>query len=201
MQKRNIIKLLQLIYDSGRRASELVANMLSFSRKGDSKFKQADLSDIMDTTLKLVKNDYDMKKNYDFKKIKIIREYEENLPKVYCEETKIQQVFINILKNGAEAMHEKNQKTDTPCFFIRIKSKKSWIRVELENNGPPIPYEKRKRIFEPFFTTKDIGKGTGLGLSISYFIITKNHHGTLWVDSGKNQNPRFVIELPLLKDS
>jgi len=176
----------------------LVSNMLSFARKSESKFKSSDLREIMDKTLDLAKNDYNMKKHYDFKKIEIIREYQADMPSVLCEETKMQQVFLNILKNGAEAMSSVMKRGTQPKFFIRIFRVNNLARIELENNGPGIDQENRKKIFEPFYTTKGIGKGTGLGLSVSYFIITKNHNGAMWVESEEITNPKFIIELPLV---
>ncbi len=196
--ERKIIKQLELINKSGQRASELVSNMLSFARKSESKFKSSDLREIMDKTLDLAKNDYNMKKHYDFKKIEIIKEYQADMPPVLCEETKMQQVFLNILKNGAEAMSSVMKRGTQPKFFIRIFRVNNLARIELENNGPGIDQENRKKIFEPFYTTKGIGKGTGLGLSVSYFIITKNHNGAMWVESEEITNPKFIIELPLV---
>lgn len=103
---------------------------------------------------------------------------------------------MNILKNGAEAMFTDGDVSIIPKFIIRIFEHEAYVRIEIENNGPSIPENVKKRIFEPFFTTKDIGKGTGLGLSVSYFIITKNHNGKMWVESDDSSGVRFIIQLP-----
>ena len=66
----------------------------------------------------------------------------------------------------------------------------------MEDNGPGMDEETRKRVFEPFFTTKDVGVGTGLGLSVSYFIVTSHHGGTMTVDSTPGQGTRFTLRLP-----
>ncbi|MBN2282114.1 MAG: PAS domain S-box protein [Candidatus Marinimicrobia bacterium] len=196
MEKRSIIKQLDLILSSGKRASELVTNMLSFARKSESKFKLSNLEKLLNNTLDLVSNDYDLKKHYDFRKIQIIREYPNEEIKILCEETKLQQVFLNILKNGAESMVVNGKQIENPRFILRIMDMTSIIRLEIENNGPVIPREIRTRIFEPFFTTKGIGKGTGLGLSVSYFIISENHKGSMWVESDPSFGTKFIIELP-----
>jgi len=73
------------------------------------------------------------------------------------------------------------------------------LRLEIEDNGPGIDQETRKRIFEPFFTTKPVGVGTGLGLSVSYFIITENHQGELTVESRPGEGTKFIIRLPLVR--
>ncbi len=196
MEERNIIKHLELIHTSGVRAAEIVANMLSFARKSESKFKYMEIPKIVESTLEILKNDYDMKKKYDFMKINIVKNYADYQPKIKCEETKIQQVFMNILKNGAEAMMSEPE-TRNPVFIINVFPKANYLYIEFENNGPSIPTNIRKRIFEPFFTTKRSWSGTGLGLSVSYFIITRNHNGEMWVESKENSNTRFVIQLPI----
>jgi len=197
MQKRNIIKLLKLINSSGQRASELVNNMLSFARKSESKFRPSNLKKLLENTLELVENDYNLKKHYDFKKIEVLKEYQDESIEILCEETKLQQVFLNILKNGAEAMYNDGNQISNPKITIRLIKLRSIVRIEIENNGPPIPREIRTRIFEPFFTTKGVGKGTGLGLSVSYFIIKENHKGTMRVESDIKYGTKFLIELPI----
>jgi len=194
--KRRINKHLELIHSSGKRAAEIITNMLSFARKSESRFNYVIMSELIDSTVNLLTNDYDLKKKYDFRKIKITMDIQENLPKIKCEETKIQQVLINILRNGAEAMSGEEANVKNPEFKINIFYDDSMITTEIENNGPTIPLKIRKRIFEPFFTTKNIGKGTGLGLSVSYFIITKNHNGEMWVECEGDFSTKFVIKLP-----
>ncbi len=196
MEKRGMIRQLGLIHEAGIRASKIVQNMLSFSRKEFSGKIQQDIADLLEQTLELAKSDYDLKRQYDFKKIKIIREFDKKAPLVMCEVSKIQQVFFNILKNSAEAMQELEMLTD-PTFYLRVRPTGRFVRIEIEDNGPGMIEETRKRIFEPFFTTKSVGKGTGLGLSVSYFIVTDNHHGKMNVMSEPGKGTRFIIHLPV----
>ena len=162
----------------------------------------------MDATVDLCQNDYDLKRQYDFRNIVIVREYDADFPIVYCEATEIQQVFLNLLKNGAEAMSfigtqngnrndETTGRSKEPTFFLRAKKLGKVVRIEIEDNGPGMDPVTTKRIFEPFFTTKEVGVGTGLGLSVSYFIIAKNHGGNLAVESARGRGTKFVIDLPL----
>ena len=83
-----------------------------------------------------------------------------------------------------------------PRFILRLYKDDTMACIEIENNGPGIPEETRKRLFEPFFTTKPAGKGTGLGLSVSYFIVVKDHKGEMTVESAANKNTKFIIKLP-----
>jgi len=190
--------MLASLRTSGAQAAQIVSNMLSFSRKSDPMLIPANVAELLDKTLDLACTDYDLKKNYDFKKIKIIREYESNLPKILGSASKLQQVFLNLLRNGAEAMGEKNYPPEQgPRFILRAKRNAPWVRIELEDNGPGLEESVRKRIFEPFFTTKSVGKGTGLGLSVSYFIIAEEHAGMMSVQTAYGEWTRFVIDLPV----
>ncbi|HAR33360.1 MAG TPA: histidine kinase, partial [Desulfobacter sp.] len=120
-----------------------------------------------------------------------------NLPAVFCQASKIQQVILNILTNGAQAMQGAG--TPEPKFIVRtyVDPVRDMACMEIEDNGPGMKEEIRKHIFDPFFTTKPVGVGTGLGLSVSYFIITENHKGEMTVESSPGTSAKFVIRLPL----
>ena len=195
LNARDISKMLDSVQESGHRAATIVSNMLNFSRKSEKLIGSFNLSKLLDKTLELASNDYDLKKQYDFRKIEIVRQYEHDIPNVYCDGNEIQQVFLNLLKNGAEAMAEKDYHGDHPKFILRIKKKDSMVEVEIEDNGPGMNEKTRLRIFEPFYTTKKVGQGTGLGLSVSYFIITDQHHGTMEVESEPDLWTRFTLRL------
>lgn len=197
MERRGITPMLDSVRKSGQRAAQVVENMLSFSRKSDADFSSHDLGQLLDQTVELAASDYDLKKKFDFKQIEIVREYDLDLPEVTCEGPKIQQVILNLLKNGAQAIAEQEDRTEAPRFVLRTRRDGEMARIEVEDNGPGMTEEVRKRLFEPFFTTKDVGVGTGLGLSVSYFIVTENHSGTMIVESRLGQGAKFIIRLPL----
>ena len=196
MRKRGLFHMIDSVIESGTRAAQIVANMLSFSRKGESNFVPHDIAQLLDQTVELAENDYDLKKNRDFRRIEIVREYDGDVPAVPCEKSKIQQVFLNLLKNGADAMRE-NEEGNPPRFVLRVLRKEDMVHVEIEDNGPGIDEATRRRVFEPFFTTKEVGVGTGLGLSVSYFIIVENHGGSLKVESDPGKGAKFVVCLPI----
>jgi polar amino acid transport system substrate-binding protein len=196
LEKRGIFSMIDAILDSGRHASQIVENMLNFSRKSESRYNRVNIVELLEKTLTLVLSDYNIKRKYDFRKIEISREFDPDLPEVECDSSKIQQVFFNILKNGAEAMGDKSYTGEGPQFTLRVKRESEMARIEIEDNGPGMSEEIRRRIFEPFFTTKEVGFGTGLGLSLSYFIITENHNGTLSVESLAGKRSNFIIRLP-----
>ena len=197
---RGIDKMLEAVKVSGRRAADIVQNMLSFSRKSDARIGYHDPRQLLDQTIELAASDYDLKKKYDFRQIEIVRDYASNVPKVPCEGTKIQQVILNLLRNGAQAMTEKGDRIEPPRFILRILREEEVVRIEVEDNGPGMDEATRRRIFEPFFTTKDVGGGIGLGLSVSYFIIADDHGGSMVVESAPGQGAKFVIRLPLERE-
>ena len=197
MEKRGIFRMLDAIHESGIRAAGIVSNMLSFARKSDATISSYYPDQLMDESLELAATDYDLKKQYDFKSIEIIKEYAEDLPMLHCEGAKIQQVLLNVLRNGAQAMQ--TAETVSPRFIIRIykKSTPEMLCIEISDNGPGMDETTKSKVFDPFFTTKPVGVGTGLGLSVSYFIITENHKGTLTVLSEPGKGANFIIQLPI----
>jgi PAS domain S-box-containing protein len=200
LKLRKLPEMAAAIRSSGLRATTIVENMLGFARKSDRSVSRHDICELLDRTIELVETDYDMKKRYDFKKIRIVREYEAGDRHVSCQASKIQQVFLNLLKNGAEAMAQADaaalERHGSPRFNLRVKNEGDWVRVEVEDNGPGMDVKTRRSVFEPFFTTKPVGEGTGLGLSVPYFIVTEDHGGEMEVYSPPNKGARFVIRLP-----
>jgi PAS domain S-box-containing protein len=194
--QREIPLFLEDIRNSGLRAAQIVENMLAFSRMSDVQGSSTDLADLLDRTVALAATDFDLKKGFDFREIEIVREYHPDVPLVICRASKIQQVFLNILRNGAEAMMETRESGRAPRFVLRVLRDESMARIDIEDNGPGMAEAMRRRVFEPFFTTKDPGEGIGLGLSVSYFIITEDHGGTLSVECAPGTGSRFIIRLP-----
>lgn len=195
MERRGVFPMIEAVMNSGRSAARIVDNLLNFSRKSGAPYAPQDIRKLLDTAVNLAGSDYDMKKKYGFHRINIVREYHSGMPLIPCEPGKIQQVFLNILKNGAQAMALAN--TEMPRFILRVTVTDRAALVRIEDNGPGMDEMTRKCIFEPFFTTREIGEGTGLGLSVSYFIITHHHRGTMTVESNPGKGSVFTVRLPL----
>ncbi len=201
LEKRRIFSFLEEIRTLGLRTSQIVSNMLQFSRPGDSQMAPASLPALMERAVELASIDYDLKKQYDFRHIEIVRDVDSDLPEVACVRTEITQVLLNLFRNAAEAMSERENRTEEPRIVLRANRKGDRVRIEVEDNGSGMDETVRKRIFEPFFTTKAVGAGIGLGLSVSYFIITNNHHGTMRVEAIKGRGTTFIIEIPVEEGS
>ena len=193
-KERKIDNMLKGIKESGEKAAEIVHDMLSFSRHPEVKKTDGRLIDIIEKSIKLASNDYDLKKKYDFRKIKILRDYKDENVEVFCNHNEIEQVLLNIFRNAAQAIMKYNNQE--PEIRIRVFSDGKYNYVSLRDNGPGMDEKVRKRIFEPFFTTKAPGEGTGLGLSVSYFIITENHNGIMKVESWLNKGTLITIGFP-----
>ncbi len=197
MEKREILKLLGGIVAMGERAARIVRDMLSFSRRSESRKVPSRMPELIDRTVELASHDYDLRKRYDFRHIEIVREYEPGLPPVPCVPTEIEQVLLNLLKNAAQAMAEKSYGEERPRITLRALRDDETVLVAVEDNGPGMEEGVYRHIFEPFYTTKTVGMGTGLGLSVSYFIITSNHGGTIRAESEPGRGSRFLLRLPL----
>lgn len=196
MHDRDLLKMMDSVTEAGRRAAKIVDNMLSFSRKDEAHFAPNNLEELLERSVELASNDYNLKKRFDFRHIEIKRKYDKTLELIPCESGQIQQVILNLLTNSAQAMAEEASETKKPCITLRLKREASMALIEVEDNGPGMDAETRKRAFEPFFTTKEVGRGTGLGLSVSYFIITENHGGTMVVRSEQGKGTCFSIRIP-----
>ena len=191
MEQRKILQLLGYINVAGRQAAEIVQNMLSFSKMKAPVKTLQDLPELIEKTLDL------MKKGYDLKAVKLIKAFDPDLPKIPCEGNKIQQAILNIIKNSLDAAGELTKRPKDLTLWFRLKNEINRVCMEIEDNGPGMDLQIRKRIFEPFFTTKSVDKGTGLGLSISYFIIVDDHKGEMEVESSPGKGTKFIIKLPV----
>lgn len=198
LQQRGIFRFLDGIRDAGRRATGIVTDMLAFSRRSKAELVATRIDDMLDTVIRLAGSDYDLKQNYDFRQIEIVRDYDPNLEMIYCDRTEIEQVLLNLVKNAAQAMMSSDRGSSNQ-IILRTRKIDDYACIEVEDNGPGMDEETRRRVFEPFFTTKLAGVGTGLGLSVSYFIITEQHQGDIQVASTPDQGACFTIRLPLTR--
>ncbi|WP_320006310.1 ATP-binding protein [Maridesulfovibrio sp.] len=200
LEYRKVNSIIEGIKQSGKRAARIVSNMLEFSKPGKASRTSVDLHELIENVIELAGKDYDLKKKYDFMHIVLTREFSTDLPLIICSKPEIEQVLFNLLKNSAQAMNENKASAEEPQIWIRTSSQGNYVTIEIEDNGPGMTEDVRKRVFEPFFTTKAAGTGTGLGLSVSYFIITQNHGGTFSVRSIPDVGATFTITLPVLKN-
>lgn len=184
---KNMIPEMELLIGTIRngalRTSEIVKGLRNFTRLDEVEMKKASVLEGINNTLAILNNK--IKDHID-----IIKEYEE-IPDLLCFPGQLNQVFMNILSNAADAIEDRGE------IRIGVKQIENQIVVSICDNGAGMSDEVKAHIFEPFYTTKEVGNGTGLGLSISYGIIEK-HKGTITVKSEVGKGTEFTIYLPLI---
>jgi len=203
--KEDFPKVLQSIRVGALRIQDIVQSLRVFSRHDESELKNVNIHDGLDSTLMILKNR--LQENSRYPAIKICREYGE-LPLVQCYAGQLNQVFMNLLSNAIDALHERNvelerEELDKNPSFIKIITQvknDSHIFISIYDNGLGIPLAIQPKLFDPFFTTKPVGKGTGLGLSISHSIVVEKHGGTLQCHSTPDRGTEFQIEIPYQKN-
>lgn len=178
----DIPNLLQESSDGAERVRMIVQNLKSFSRVDEQEMKEANLIECLESTVSIAWNELKYKCTVE-------KDYGE-IPPVKCYPQQLNQVFLNLLVNGAQSIEAQG--------VIRISTWQEGgdVCVAIGDTGCGIPDGLKNRIFEPFFTTKEIGKGTGLGLSISYDIIRK-HGGSIELHSVVGQGSTFTVHLPV----
>jgi signal transduction histidine kinase len=178
------------------RIGKIVADLKSFSRIDEAEFALANINEGVESTLNVV-----------WSELKYKCTVEKNcgdLPLMYCNLGQLNQVFMNLLVNAAQAIEEKGtiriatRHVSAQERLAPIGGENGSIEVEVSDTGCGIPGDQLNRLFEPFFTTKPVGKGTGLGLSIVYDIVRK-HDGEIAVQSEVGKGTTFTIRLPVRK--
>jgi PAS domain S-box-containing protein len=168
--------------DGANRVRRIVQDLKSFSRVDQKECCRTNLNEALETTINIAWNE-----------LKYIATLDRNfgdIPEILCYPQQLNQVFLNLLVNAAQAMEKQGN------IIVSSWSDDDHVFVSVKDNGKGMPKEVQKRVFEPFFTTKEAGKGTGLGLSISADIIRK-HGGELSVESELGAGTTFIVQLPL----
>lgn len=180
--QEDIMELIKSCLDGAERSKQIVLDLKNFSRLDQSLIKEINVNESIDSTLNILKNKYKDKVN-------IIREYEE-IPPLECYAGQINQVFMNIIDNAAQAIK------DSGDVIIKTGFENNDIVIIIEDTGEGIEESILNQIFDPFFTTKPVGQGSGMGLSITYKIIN-SHNGTIEVESEVGKGTKFIIKIPL----
>lgn len=175
LSREELRKRLDDIYTQAERATGTVRNLLDFTRVEQPSFIQLGIKEILDSTIRLTRNEIRLKK------IQLDTRIDQDLPKIQGDFGQLQQVFLNLIMNSIQAMPHGGKLT----ISAHVEDEKA-LRIDVSDTGIGIPEASLPHIFDPFFTTKEIGKGTGLGLSICYNIV-KKHGGKILVSSQVNQ--------------
>jgi PAS domain S-box-containing protein len=197
-------KSIEKIKQAVNRTNQIITDFLRFSRKSELKFESVDVCLLLNETIKLIEY------RINEKKVKIERIYSEESIEVTADKNMLQQVFMNLLNNGIDAVSKGGEiriKVNTKKIMHEhiedrvgyrdndyFKIGKKMTEIEIEDNGVGISRDVLQRIFEPFYTTKESEKGTGLGLSLAHLIIDR-HQGKISVQSEVNKGTKFILKL------
>jgi signal transduction histidine kinase len=179
-------KLLEKITKQTFRASEIVNNLLNFSRTNATEFTEVDVHQVIRDTIALLEH------QLKSARIRVEQEFRAECPITFGNAGKLQQVFLNLFVNARDAMPEGGE------LHVITDTMNSKIEILVQDSGTGISRENITKIYDPFFTTKKPGKGTGLGLSVSYGIV-QEHGGTMSVESKLGAGTSFRLELPLVR--
>lgn len=181
--KKDVNDLMAESQEGITRVKQIVQDLKDFSHVDEAEWQWTGLHKGLDSTLNIV--------NHELKyKAEVMKEYGD-IPQVECIASHLNQVFMNLLVNAAQAIEEQG------VITIRTGTEGTdWVWVEISDTGKGMTPDDLKRIFDPFYTTKSVGQGTGLGLSLSYSIVQK-HGGRIEVDSELGQGTTFRVWLPV----
>jgi len=171
--------------EGAERIRHIIRNLRSFSRLDEAELKEASIQEGIESTLKI------LSQYYGRDKIPVQAQYA-SLPPVLCYPGQLNQVWMNLLSNAAQAVIDKPD----PVVKIKTETEGDMVVTSISDNGPGIKPEVQSKIFEPFFTTKPVGQGTGLGLSICHSIIER-HGGHIWCESTPGEGTTFRVEIPV----
>ncbi|GET39690.1 trifunctional serine/threonine-protein kinase/ATP-binding protein/sensor histidine kinase [Microseira wollei] len=195
-------KMLTSMKVGANRIRDIILSLRNFSRLDEASLKPVDIHEGIESTLLILQH------RLKSGGIEIIKEYSQ-LPKVTCYAGEVNQVFLNILNNGIDALENGNgssvmchrEKSYNPLLpTIRIRTEaidSNFVRIRIADNGCGIAEDVRSKVFEPFFTTKPVGYGTGLGLFVSYQIMVEKHGGNLTCFSTPGESTEFIIDIPV----
>jgi two-component system, NtrC family, sensor kinase len=186
---QDLLNLLASMKLGAERIRQIVSSLRTFSRKDEAEKKSVDIHEGIDSTLMIL--GHHLKAQQHRGAIEVIKHYGERQP-VSCYAGQLNQVFMNILSNGIDALENVSQ----PKITVSTELVGDQVVIKISDNGTGMPEDVRSQIFNPFYTTKPIGKGTGMGLSISYQIVTDRHGGSLTCDSAAGSGTTFTIQIP-----
>lgn len=183
---------IEVIIDQANRCSTIIKGLLGFARASAAEKALTNINDVLHSSINIVRN------KADFFNIKLITDFDPSLLRVKADSSQLQQVFLNMIVNAADAMEGKGTLTLTTRNIT--ENDQDFVEVEFRDTGPGIPKENLEKLFEPFFTTKPVGKGTGLGLAVSHGII-QEHGGKISVITKLDEGSSFVIKLPAQREN
>jgi two-component system sensor kinase FixL len=181
-----IQEILEDIISDDRRAGGVIRSVRSMMKREEGEKRPINLNDILDDVIQIFRSEA-ISRN-----VRLETEFDGSLPPIIGDKAQLEQVLLNIIMNGAEAMSQKT--SEQRKLILRTERKDQSLRVAVRDFGPGIDKDNLERVFQPFFTTKSAGLGIGLALCSS---IIKAHRGRIWAENNPDGGATFIFELPI----
>lgn len=181
----DLASLIKSCIDGAERSKQIIIDLKNFSRLDEALVKEVNIHEGIESALNILISKYK-------DRVTVHKQYGD-IPQVMCYAGQLNQVFMNVLDNAAQAINGEGN------VYVRTRVEDQNAVIEFEDTGGGIPEDVLPKIFDPFFTTKPVGEGTGLGLSICYKII-KSHNGKMEVESEKGKGTKFIIKIPINRE-
>ena len=181
-----IQEILEDIISDDRRAGGVIRSVRSMMKREEGEKRPTNLNDILDDVIQIFRSEA-ISRN-----VRIETECDGSLPPIFGDKAQLEQVLLNLIMNGAEAMSQKT--SEQRKLILRTERKDQSVRVAVRDFGPGIDKDNLERVFQPFFTTKSAGLGIGLALCSS---IIKAHRGRIWAENNPDGGATFIFELPI----
>ena len=175
--------------DGIQRVADIVRAMKEFAHPGHVEQTAADINHAVQTTLTVARNEY----KYSAQ----VETHLGELPDVVCNVSELNQVFLNLIVNAAQAVRESGKSAAAGRISVTTERDRDQVRIRIADNGCGIPQQNLEKIFDPFFTTKEVGLGTGQGLAIARSIVVDKHGGAIDVESEPGVGTAFTLTLPV----
>ena len=190
--RNEIPTAIQQSLDGIARVTEIVKAMKDFSHPGVIEKVPLDLNKAVENTITVSRNEWKYVADIE-------TQLDPNVPQVICHPGEINQVFLNIIVNAAQAIDEmvKEKRYEKGRIIIRTSHRNGWVEIRITDTGNGIPDHVKAHLYEPFYTTKEVGKGTGQGLAIAYNVVVVKHGGTISCESREGKGTTFRIQLPV----
>jgi len=192
--ERDILRTMSQEIDSHvDRASKIINHMREFGRKSEVSKEKTQINQVLIKSLDF------FQQQLKLREIEVVLDLDSNLPFIWADANRLEQVFINLLINARDAIERKWEEArpeeETKKIILGTSMEEGMVSASITDNGTGIPDTILDKLFEPFFTTKKAGKGTGLGLSISYGIVS-DYDGTINVKTEEGKGSSFIVRFP-----
>jgi two-component system NtrC family sensor kinase len=181
--------------DGVSRVTEIVRAMKAFSHPGSLEMAPSDLNQMIENTALVAKNRWKYVADLELR-------LDRDIPPVVCMAGELNQVFLNLIVNAADAIGDviKNQSGAKGMLRVSTSRDGGFVKICVSDTGTGIPATAQAKLFDPFFTTKPVGSGTGQGLSIAYAIVVQKHRGTITFETELGVGTTFIVRLPIERD-